>query len=288
MDVLNFLFSGLVSGAVYALIGLGFVTIYRSSGVVNFAQGDLVVLGGIITINLIGIFSYPVAALIAVGITIIVGILINELVIARLRKLTMATIIMSTLGASMFLQGASLVVMGGWQKALPPFTGIEPVKILNASISRQGVWVIFITLIILGALFYINNMTLFGKKMTATATQPLAAGFVGISRSAMIRWSFIISAAVGAFAGIGLATIVPINYASGSGFMLKGFVGAVLGGWGKTTGAVVGGLTLGIVEAFSAMILPSGYKDAVAFIILLIVLYFKPSGILGSSLVETE
>jgi branched-chain amino acid transport system permease protein len=162
------------------------------------------------------------------------------------------------------------------------------VTIFGASFSRQGLWVILITIVILIALYFINNRTLFGKKMTAVATQPLAAGFVGISRGTMIRWSFIISATVGALSGIGLASIVPINYASGSGFMLKGFVGAVLGGWGKTTGAVVGGFLLGIIEAFSAAIMPSGYKDAVAFVILLIVLYFKPSGILGSSLVEAE
>ena len=288
MNILNFLFSGLTSGAVYALIGLGFVTIYRASGVVNFAQGDLVVLGGVITINLIGIVPYPVAALIAIAITVVVGILIHELVIARLRQLTMATIIMSTLGVSMFLQGGSLVTMGGWQKALPPFTGIEPVKVFSASFSRQGLWVILITIVILVILYFINNRTLLGKKMTAAATQPLAAGFVGIARGAMVRWAFIISATVGALSGISLATIVPINYASGSAFMLKGFVGAVLGGWGKTTGAVVGGFVLGIIEAFSAAIMPSGYKDAVAFVILLIVLYFKPSGLLGSSLVEAE
>jgi len=132
----------------------------------------------------------------------------------------------------------------------------------------------------------VNNHTTFGKKMTATATDPMAASLVGISRRAMISWAFIISAAIGAAAGLAVAGMTPMNFASGSAFGFKGFIAAVLGGWGKSSGALVGGILLGIFETFGAAFLPSGYKDAVSFILLILVMYFRPSGLLGSSLVE--
>ena len=154
------------------------------------------------------------------------------------------------------------------------------------SIPQQGVWIILIAVTIVVILYLVNNRTMFGKKMTATATDPMAASLVGISRRAMISWAFVISAAIGSAGGLALAAMTPMNFASGSAFGFKGFIAAVLGGWGKSSGALVGGIALGIFETFGAAFLPSGYKDAISFLLLLLVMYFRPSGLLGSSLVE--
>lgn len=284
------LIAGIVVGAVYGLVALGYVTIYRCSGVVNFAQGEFAMLGALITMYLLKVshLSYFASAAVAVVCTTLLGVIMYQLVIARLRSEYVISQIMAALGVSMFIQGTVLIAWGGYPQALPPFSGNVPYHVGEVTIAPQGIWVILMAAGVLVGLYLLNNWTLFGKKMTATATDPLAASLVGISRGTMIRWSFAISAIIGAVAGLFLAAMVPMNYASGSGFGLKGFIAAVLGGWGKSTGAVVGGLVLGIVETFGAMILPAGYKDAVSFLILILILYYRPSGILGSSLVEGE
>ncbi len=287
---LQTLIAGLVVGSVYGLVALGYVTIYRSSGVVNFAQGAFAMLGALITMYLISVrhLSYLSAALTAVVITTAVGVGVYVLVIARLRTEFVISQIMATLGVSMLLEGIVLVLWGGYPQTLPPFTTNDPFRLWGVSVAPQGVWVMLMAGVVLTGLYLVNNRTMFGKKMTAAATDPMAASLVGISRGAMISWSFLISAAIGATAGLFLAAMVPMNYASGSGFGLKGFVAAVLGGWGKSAGAVVGGLALGVVETFGASFLPAGYKDAVSFFLLLVILYYRPTGILGSSLVESD
>lgn len=282
------LIAGLVVGSVYGLIALGYVTIYRCSGVVNFAQGVFAMLGALIAIKLVRDehMSYLLAAVIAIGGTSIVGLLVYILVVDRVRKELVVSQLMATLGVSMLIQGVMLVLGGGYPRTLPSFTSDKPWKVAAVSIPQQGVWIVLIAVVIVVILYLVNNRTMFGKKMTATATDPMAASLVGISRRAMISWAFIISAAIGSAGGLALAAMTPMNFASGSAFGFKGFIAAVLGGWGKSSGALVGGIALGIFETFGAALLPSGYKDAIAFLLLILVMYFRPSGLLGSSLVE--
>lgn len=247
-------------------------------------------LGAVMTMSLLELqyISYPVAAIIAIIITTLIGVLVNQLVVTRLRKASIISIIMAMLGVSMLLQGFVLAAWGPDPQALPPFSGSTSLRLAGLSIAPQAIWIILIAAVALGGLYLLNNMTVFGKKMTATATQPLAASLIGIPRGSMIGWSFAISATVGAVAGLSLAAMVPMNYASGSMFGLKGFIAAVLGGWGKSTGAVVGGLALGITETYLAALMPSGFVDAVAFIVLILILYFRPTGILNSAMVEAD
>jgi branched-chain amino acid transport system permease protein len=230
--------------------------------------------------------SYLLAAAIAIGGTSIVGLLIFILVVDRVRKELVVSQLMATLGVAMLIQGVMLVLGGGYPRTLPSFTSDKPWKLATVSIPQQGVWIILIAVTIVVILYLVNNRTMFGKKMTATATDPMAASLVGISRRAMISWAFVISAAIGSAGGLALAAMTPMNFASGSAFGFKGFIAAVLGGWGKSSGALVGGIALGIFETFGAAFLPSGYKDAISFLLLLLVMYFRPSGLLGSSLVE--
>jgi branched-chain amino acid transport system permease protein len=293
MSIANFLqllASGITIGSVYGLVALGYVTIYRCSGVVNFAQGEFVMLGAMLTSYLLKSMSlpYPLAAVVAVVAIGIVGILTYQLIIAPLGQAFVLILVMATLGVSMLLQNTALISWGAYPLYLPAFSGNEPVRFGEVAIMSQSLWVLLMTILMLCALYVLNNYTLFGKSMTATATDPLAANLVGLSPGSMIRWSFAISAVMGATAGVFVAPIVPINYAVGAIFGIKGFVAAVLGGWGKSTGAVLGGFVLGVIETFAAGLLPSGYKDAIAFVVLLFILYYRPTGILGSALTEAE
>lgn len=289
-NALQLLVAAITLGAVYGLVALGFVTIYRCSGVVNFAQGEFAMLGALMTIYLlkVGTLPYPASAVLAVVFVVLVGVLVHQLVVAPLRRASLLSLIMATLGVSLFVQNAALVAWGPRGAALPAFSGSEPIRFGEVAIVPQSLWVIAMAVVVLVALYLLNNRTTFGKKMTATATQPLAAGLVGISTGSMIRWSFAISSAVGALAGLFLAAMVPMNFASGTSFGLKGFIAAVLGGWGKASGAMVGGLALGIIETYAAGFLPTGYKDAISFLVLILILYYRPSGIMGASLAEAE
>lgn len=289
-NILQLFASGITIGAVYSLVALGYVTIYRCSGLVNFAQGEYVMLGGMLTSYLLKTLGlpFPVAATIAIASVGFIGILTYQFVMVPLGQAVVLMLVMATLGVSMLLQNGALISWGPYPIYLPPFSGDEPIKIGQVAIMSQSLWMLLMTAIMLMALYLLNHRTRFGKTMTAVATEPLAASLIGISTGSMVRWSFAISAIIGSIAGVFMAPIVPLNYSVGAILGLKGFVAAVVGGWGKTTGAVLGGLTLGAVEAFSAGYLPSGYKDAIAFVVLLIILYRRPSGILGSSLTEVE
>jgi len=287
--ILQLVVAGLTVGAVYSLIALGFVTVYRCSGVTNFAQGEFVMLGALLTFWALSKWhvTYLASMAIAVVVVALVGVLLYQFAVRPLRGDDMMPTIITTLGASILFVGVAQTTMGGYEKGLPTFMrSVKSVEIGGVALPVQSLWVILAAVGVLLVLQLFNNWTMFGMKMTATATQPAAASLCGVSRRRMITWAFAISAAVGAIGGICLGTIAPLNYASGSIYTLKGFAAAVLGGWGKSTGAVVGGVIIGIVETISVMFIPAGYRDAIAFIVLLIILYFRPVGIMGASLVE--
>ncbi len=282
--------SGITIGAIYALVALGFVTIYRASQIINFAQGEFVMLGGVVTFFLLkgAGFPYPLAALGAVVITITIGLLLQILVIYPLRNASVLILIMATLGASIFLSNTSGLIFGTLPKALPPFSGEHPLEIGEVLIAPQSLWALGATFLLLILLYLLSHRTLVGKAMEASSTDPLGADLVGISRNLMVMAAFGVSAGVGAMAGIFITPIFYTSYNAGTLLGLKGFVAAVLGGWGKNSGAVLGGFILGVVESLSVAFIPSGYKDAVAFVILLLILYIRPKGILGSPFIDSR
>jgi len=282
--------SGITMGAIYALVALGFVTISRASQIINFTQGEYVMLGGVITFFFLnGVrLSYPLAALIAVTIVVLIGFAMYLSVLYPLRKASILILIMATLGISTFLSSTSGLIFGTLPKALPPFSTGQPFHIGGISFLPQSVWVLVSTLVLLIFLYLLSHRTLLGKAMEASSTDPLGADLLGISRSLMVFLAFGVSAGVGAFAGILITPIFFTSYNSGTLLGLKGFIAAVLGGWGKNSGAILGGFVLGIVESLSLAFIPSGYKDAVAFVILLLILYFRPKGILGSPFIDSR
>ena len=286
-ELLQFLFSGLTVGAIYALVGLGFAIIYNASHVINFAQGEFVMLGGMGTVFFIDLgLPMPAAILLAVSLTVVVGFALEKFAVEPARDAPIVTLIIITIGASIFLRGSAQVIWDRNFHSMPAFSGSDPVMIGGASILPQSLWILGSTVLIVIALHFFFNRTMTGKAIIATSHNPLAAKLMGINTTMVLLMSFGLSALLGSSAGILIAPI-SLTY-TGVGIMLglKGFCAAVLGGLGKPMGAIAGGLIVGISEAMTAGYLSSAYKDAVAFIIILAVLFFMPNGLFGGR--ETE
>jgi len=286
-ESLQFFFSGLTVGAVYALVALGFTLIYNASDVINFAQGEFVMLGGMTTVflSLAGV-PVPLAALLAVIITVAIGLALHRFAIEPAREAGAVTLIMITIGASIFLRGAAQVVFDKRFHSLPHVFATDPIRIGGAAILPQSLVVLAGAAIIVVLLWTFFGRTLMGKAVIATAANRLAARLVGIDTRRIVGLSFAVSAAIGAVAGVLVTPITLTSYDVGTLLALKGFAAAMLGGIGSAFGAVVGGLVLGMLEAFSAGFLSSQYKDAVAFLVILAVLLAMPHGLFGRGRVE--
>ena len=286
-EFLQFAFSGLTVGAVYALVAVGFTLIYNASGVINFAQGEFVMLGGMATVFLAAAgIPLPFAALGAIVATIAIGLALHRLAIEPARDASTAALIIITIGASIFLRGAAEVVFDKRFHSLPPMLGNEPIRLGGAAILPQSLIVLAGAAAIVTALSLFMRRTLFGKAIIATAANRLAARLVGINTRVVVGFSFAVSAAIGAIAGVLVTPITLTSYDAGTLLALKAFAAAMLGGIGSAVGAVIGGLLLGLLEQFSAGYLSSQYKDAVAFIVILIVLLARPQGLFGRAGVE--
>lgn len=281
-ELLQFVFSGMTVGAVYALVALGFTIIFNASGVVNFAQGEFVMLGGMITVfaHASGL-PLPLAALIAVAVTAAVGVALNRLAIEPARGAPVVSLIIITIGASIFIRGASQLVFDKQIHSFPAFSGDDPIHVLGATILTQSLWVIGGAIAIFVGLWLFFTRTLLGRAVLATSNNRLAAQLVGINTKFVMTLSFALSAAIGALGGVLVTPITLTSYDVGLALALKGFAAAMLGGMGNPKGAFVGGLLLGLLEALTAGYLSSQYKDAAAFIIILAVLFFMPQGLFG-------
>jgi len=286
-EFLQFLFSGLTVGAVYALIALGFTLIYNASDVINFAQGEFVMLGGMSTVFLaLAGVPLPLAALLAIVLTIAAGFALHRGAIEPARDASPVTLIMITIGASIFIRGAAQVVFDKRFHSLPPLLGSEPISLGGATLLPQSLVVLAGGAVIVVLLWLFIDRTLVGKAIIATAANRLAARLVGINTRRIVGLAFAISAAIGAVAGILVTPLTLTSYDVGTLLALKGFAAAMLGGIGSALGAVIGGLILGMLEAFGAGYISSKYKDAVAFLIILAVLFAMPQGLLGRGRVE--
>lgn len=286
-EFLQFFFSGLTVGAVYALVALGFTMIYNASGVVNFAQGEFVMLGGMLTVFL-GYAGLPIAgaALLAIVITACIGLLLNKLAIEPARNASIVSLIIITIGASIFLRGTAQVAFDKQIHRFPAFTGEAPFVIGGATILPQSLWVLAGAAAVFVALYLFVTLSVTGKAIRATANNRLAAMLVGIDVRFVLTLSFALSAAIGALAGVLVTPITNTAFDVGVPLALKGFAAAMLGGMGVPAGALVGGLLLGLVEAMTAGYISSAYKEAVAFVVILAVLFVMPQGLFGKAATE--
>jgi len=282
-QLFQYLITGITVGSIYAMVAVGFNIIYNVTEIINFAQGEFVMLGGLMMVLLHVGMGLPLIAAFPATITIVtlVGMLLDRLAISPIRQPTVLTLIIATIAASILLKGTAMFIWGKDPYDLPAFSGRNPINFLGAVIQPQYFWVIgflILTVIVLTLFF---EKTILGKAMSACADNPDAASLVGINVKQMIVLSFALSAAIGAVAGIVVTPISLMEYDRGAMLAVKGFGAAVLGGLGSFPGAVIGGLILGAIESLGAGLISSGYKDAFALIVLMFVLFYKPSGIFG-------
>lgn len=284
-QILQYLLTGITIGSIYGLVAVGFNIIYNSTGIINFAQGEFVMLGGMSAVwltNDLGVplyLSFPLAILMVV----IIGVLLERLAIRPLKNAHVLSMIIVTIGASIFLKGAVMYVWGKQTFTLCHFSSENPFKFWGATILPQAVWVLVITAIIVLMLWLFFDKTLVGKAMKACSYNRNAASLVGINVKRMVLFSFGLSAAVGAAAGVAITPMILVSYDRGTMLALKGFSAAILGGLGNTFGGVVAGIVIGALESLSAGFISSDYKDGVALIVLLVVLFVKPSGLFGKT-----
>ena len=284
---LQFLFSGVTVGATYALAALGFTLVYNASHVINFAQGEFIMLGGMLTVFFLASgLPMPLAVALAILIPAAVGVLLERFAIEPAKNADVVALIIITIGASLVIRGVVQIWLGKGTHALPPFSGETPIDLFGATLRPQMLWVLGVTAAVVASLWYFFSRTLAGKSILATSYNPLAARLVGIDTSWVLFVSYALAGALGAIGGILITPITLTSYDAGIMIGLKGFVAAVVGGLGSGLGAVVGGLFVGIVEAMAAGYLSSAYKDAVPFVLILLILFFRPRGLFGGKLTD--
>lgn len=281
-ELFAYVLSGVTVGFIYTLVGLGFTVIYNSSGIINFSQGEFVMAGGMSTVFLI-------YAGLPLGVSFILAILITSMIGIALMKLisyskdgSQISLIILTLGFAIALRGLAQVIFDKQLHTIPSFVGEGAFDIYGATLSYQSLLIIVVSIIIVIALYIFFQKTKTGQAMMAASNNVDAARLMGINIKKILILNFAISAVIASIGGILLTPITSTNYEVGIMLGLKGFCAAIIGGLGHPFGAVAGGLILGILESLVAGYISSEYKDAVAFIVLLAILFFMPGGIFGN------
>ena len=282
-DLMQFIFAGLTNGAIYALVALGFGVVHNTMGIVNFTQVDFVSLGGMLLYS--ALFAAGLPMLAALG-TAILGVTMVAMAVEWFglrpsRSQNTLVLIFLTIGISIILRGLMKLVWGKNRLAVPPLTGEEPVRFLGAAILPQTLWILVLTALAIVVLVLFFRYTTMGLAMRAVHTNPVAAAIVGLRVTRVKAMSFALAGALGGLAGCLVTPITTLSYDVGVLLGLKGFAAAILGGFGSFPGAILGGLALGLLESLSAAYLSSAYKDVIAFVVLLVVLFVRPKGLVG-------
>jgi branched-chain amino acid transport system permease protein len=287
---LQFLFSGLTSGSIYGLVALGFTAIYNATGVVNVAQGEFVMLGGLFTFTLYRSFGLPLmmAMLLAIALVTLVGILFQMSLFRPSRKTPGLNLVMITIGASIVFSNGALILWGKDALSYPSPVGETPIWIAGAVVQPQSILVVVVTLAVMVGLHVFYKYTKMGLGMLAAAINKDAASAIGINVGQAAMLSFALAALLGGLGGVLITPLTTAHYEMGLSMTLKGFAGAMLGGLGNTNGALLGGLLLGVLEAMGTGFVSSSYKDMFAMVILILVLMLRPGGLLGSRAVSEE
>ena len=285
---LQILFTGLGLGSIYALVALGFVLIIRATNVVNFAQGDFAMLGGYAMVLFFTGLSWPywlafIGALVAMA---VFGVLFNYGGYYPLRHRSFLPVLISTLGASIFLQNTVLYIAGPQPKPLDKFLNFDGITLGGVFLDSQYIVILVATVALVFFTYVFFEHTLLGKKLQATSQDKDMARLLGIPVALMIAITFIYSAVLGGIAGVLVGPILFVSIGMGSIIALKAFAATIIGGFGDVKGAIVGGLLLGVIESLAAQHISVPYKDAYAFLALFLFLLFRPQGIFGEKVSE--
>jgi branched-chain amino acid transport system permease protein len=280
--ILQLLVAGIGTGSIYALIALGFNVVFKSTGAMNFAQGEWVVMGGMISALLFAATSnIGLACIFAVMIAILVGIASERLVIWPLRRPNALLITLVSIGLAICTRSLIMLVLGKKPVGYPGFSRVSTLVVGGVTVQTQTLWIIGLTIAFLIAMHLFFERSMLGKALRAAAADRDAAAIVGVRVETTVMLSFAIAALTGALAGAIITPQTLSSYDQGAMFGFKGFSAAMLGGVGSLPGAIVGGLALGLFEAFGSFYISSDFKDAIAFAVLLLILFMRPSGLLG-------
>ncbi len=287
-DVIQAIFAALPVGCMYALVALGVALIYNATNIINFAQGEFVMLGGMIMVSLYGEMHLPLylAIPLTAAITAVIGMALMKVSYRPGKNTSLIIVLIITIGASLMISGTAMHVWDADIHRFAPFSGDTPLKFLGAAIAPQSLWVIGVTLLVVFILVLYFQFTITGKAMKACALDRTAAGLMGIRVQRMVMLSFAMSAVLGAVAGIIITPLTMISYSGGMLLAIKGFSAAMLGGMGSFVGAVIGGFVFSFLESFAATFLSSSLKELVTFIVIINVLLFMPNGIMGPRVKE--
>ncbi len=287
-DLLQYLFSGITIGAVYAVVAIGLSMLYRSTELINFAHGEFAMFGALGLVTLWGQMHLPLplAFVLAIAGVACVGMVFERFALRTVKDPNPITLVIITVGASIVFRGIAMNVWGKDPVALPPFSDLESIEIAGAVIVPQSLYIVSAALVLAGILHLFFRYTIQGKAMTACAVNKKAAWLTGIPSERMGLFAVLISAVSGAVAGIFIAPVTMNTYDMGTMLGLKGFCAAMIGGLGSLWGAFAGGILLGVLESLGAGLISSGSKDAIAFILLLLILYLCPGGLFAQKQAE--
>lgn len=272
------------NGSIYALMALGFTIIFAATGVINFAQGEFFMLGGITAayLHVAHSLPLPLACAAAITVTAAIGVIFETLAIRPRKDGDPLALIIITVGGSILLSSLARHFFGPDPLSLSAFSQGGSVKVAgDAIVDRQTLWIWGITAVTVVGLAVMYSRTSLGRAMRATAVDRQAARLMGIDTTRVVTVAFGLAAALGAVAGVAVTPLTQSAFDVGAPMGVKGFAAAILGGLGNPVGAVVGGLVLGLIESLTTAFLSSTYKDAVSLVVLLLVLFVRPQGMFG-------
>ncbi|WP_102226807.1 branched-chain amino acid ABC transporter permease [Acidimangrovimonas sediminis] len=277
------LVNGIGLGLIYGLVGIGFCVIYNASGIVNFAQGVFVMLGGMICATLLARFGLPIwlAAILTVPIVALIGVVMEVAVVRPMwtRGASIFAIILATLASQMLLEQVTLLTLGDQPRTFNSFTPGGPLMVGGVAVPYQLFWVLGCGALMVGGLWLFFTRTRMGRALRACSQNAEAASLLGIPVRRMMMLSFALSAALGAIAGILITPSQITAYNIGTPFGVNGFIAAIIGGFGSAGGAVAGGLLLGVLQALAIAFLGASFKNVAALSVLLVVLLVFPQGV---------
>jgi branched-chain amino acid transport system permease protein len=282
--LLQFIIAGLKNGAIYSLVALGFTIVFAATGAINFAQGEFFMLGGVLGwwFTQLGL-PLPLAIVAAILATAGIAAALELLAVRPIADGDPLRIIMVTIGASVVLRQLVAHLFGPDELTMPVFTPGPSIKVAGAAIELQTLWIWGITAACVVGLVLLYRRTSLGKAMRATSIQRDAARLVGIDTRRMVTVAFALAGALGAIAGLAVTPLTQTAFDAGATIGVKGFAAAILGGLGNPIAAVGGGLVLGLMESLAAGYISPVYKDGVALVVLLAVLFLRPQGLFGGS-----
>ncbi len=283
--VLQAILSGIINGFVYALIGMGMAVIFKGTRIINAMQGEFAVIGALVAVFALQSLGLPYAVTLIAGIAsgAVTGLIVDLLFVRPMTRRGAGEegFLLLTIGLAFTLSAAALFFAGRDSHLLPAFGGEGVVELFGAFLTIHAVWLAVIAMGVVIALRLFYTKSLVGLAMSAASLDPDGATTTGINVTRMRAMTFVLGGALGAIAGLLVTPLIAVNYQMGIGLTLKGFAAAILGGLSNPLGAVVGGLALGLLESLAVLSFPSGYKDAIALSLLIVIMILMPNGLLG-------